>query len=214
MSQMIDIVRFAAETVGDVSDEMMDFGRRALRLKYQTLYDAHLWRESMRLINSQLDPTLGGVFFLPYDTEEVIFFSLSYDGLNFTRLNYRERDWMELHAPGGIPSYYRAENLAWPYFASSGNSGPGQFTFTSYDTGIFTLFIGGLDASGSRVSETFKMQAIVNPSDKSVNPAVVTTTHSFAVNKRSFQGNHLSTAGCSAAISSRFQPALDATGSE
>lgn len=158
----------------------MNFGRRALRLKYQTLYDAHLWRESMRLINSSLDPDLGGVFFLPYDAEEVVFFSISYDGLNFTRLNYRERDWMELHAqapiitPGGIPAYFRAENLGWPYF------NPGKFTFTSYDTGIFTLFIGGLESgTGNRVSETYKMQAIVNPADKSVNPAVVTTVHSF-----------------------------------
>lgn len=180
MSQMIDIVRFAAETVGDVSDEMIAFGRRAIRLKYQTLYDAHLWRESLRIIHSTLDPASGGAFFLPYDAEEVIFFSISYDGINFIRLNYRERDWMERNGssmvslPGGIPSYFRAENLAWPYFS------PGKFTFTSYDTGIFTLFIGGTESlTGSRVSETYKMQAIVNPADKSVNPAVVTTTHSF-----------------------------------
>lgn len=186
MATVIDLVRYAAETVGDISGEMLDYGKRALRLKYQTIYDSHLWRESMRIINSELDPDLGGIFFLPYDTEEVIFFSLSYDGLNYVRLNYRERDWTELHSnsrvtvPGGLPSYYRAENLAWPYLASGdGSTGPSQFTFTSYDTGIFTLFIGGLDVDGNRVSETYKMQAIVNPDDKSVNPAVVTTTHAF-----------------------------------
>lgn len=179
---MIDIVRFAAETVGDISDEMMDFGRRALRLKYQTLYDAHAWRESMRVISGTLDPALGGSFFLPYDCEEVIFFSISYDGTNFIRLNYRERDWMERNAgsmvsiPGGTPSYYRSENLGWSYF------NPGTFTFTSYDTGIFTLFIAGTDAAtGNMVNETYKMQAIVNPSDHSVNPAVVSSTHSFSL---------------------------------
>jgi hypothetical protein len=187
MATTIDIVRFAAETVGDVSDEMMDFGRRALRLKYQTLYDAHLWRESLRVVNAQLDSSLGGVFFLPYDTEEVIFLSISYDGTNFKRLNYRERDWIERNTgmrnflPGGTPNYHRAENLAWPYFASGGGLGPGKFTFTSYDTGIFTLFIAGTDATtGSMVNETYKVQAIVNPSDKSVNPAIVTTVHSFS----------------------------------
>lgn len=180
MSKMIDIVRYAAETVGDVSDEMMDFGRRAIRLKYQTVYDAHLWRESLRVIYSQLDPNLNGSFFLPYDTEEVIFLSISYDGSNFLRLNYRERDWSErnvgsmISLPGTVPFYCRGENLAWPYF------GPGQFTFTSYDTGIFTLFIGGIETdTGNRVSETYKMQAIVNPGDLSVNPAMVTTVHSF-----------------------------------
>lgn len=159
---------------------MIEFGRQALRLKYQTLYDSHLWRESLRMIYSQLDPNLGGIFFLPYDTEEVIFFSISFDGTNFIRLNYRERDWMELHSssrmsfPGSVPSYYRAENLGWPYF------GPGQFTFTSYDTGIFTLFIAGTETgTGNMVNETFKMQAIVNPGDQTVNPAVVTTLHSF-----------------------------------
>jgi hypothetical protein len=181
MSTVLDIVKFSAQTVGDISDEMMDFGKRALRLKYQTIYDAHLWRESMRVIMSTLDPALGGVFFLPYDTEEVIFFSISNNnGISWTRMNYRERDWTERHAngalvglPGSISTYYRAENVAWPYF------GPGKFTFTSYDTGIFTLFISGTDVNGTLVSETYKMQAIVNPSDKTVNPAVVTTTNSY-----------------------------------
>ena len=180
MSTSIDIINLAASTVGDISDEMIEFGRKALRLKYKTLYDSHLWRESLRLVNSTLDPNLGGVFFLPYDTEEVIFFSISYDGSHYIRVNYRERDWIELNAssriilPGGIPSYFRSENLAWPYF------GPGKFTFTSYDTGIFTLFIAGTEiGTGNMVNETFKVQAIVNPGDQTVNPAVVTTTYSY-----------------------------------
>ena len=180
MSTSIDIIKFCASTVGDISDEMIEFGRQALRLKYKTLYDAHLWRESLRMIYSKLDPDLGGVFFLPYDAEEVIFFSISWDGLNFIRMEYRERDWMESYTSGGIgvsgtvPYYYRAENLGWPYF------GPGQFTFTCYDTGIFTLFIAGTEVgTGNMVNETFKVQAIVNPGDQSINPAVITTTHSY-----------------------------------
>jgi hypothetical protein len=180
MATCIDIIRFAASTVGDVSDEMIEFGRTALRLKYKTLYDSHAWRESLRVIEDQLDPNSGGSYFLPYDCEEVIFFSISFDGTNFVRLNYRERNWMELRGgarvslPGSTPVYHRAENLAWPYF------GPGQFTFTSYDTGIFTLFIAGTDMlTGNMVNETFKMQAIVNPGDKTVNPAVVTTAYAY-----------------------------------
>lgn len=180
MSTSIDIIKFCASTVGDISDEMIEFGRQALRLKYKTLYDSHLWRESLRVIGSQFDPNLGGVFFLPYDAEEVIFFSTSYDGLNFTRLSYRERSWLESHTnagiavPGGGSTYFRAENLAWPFF------GPGKFTFTSYDTGIFTLFIAGTETgTGNMVSETFKVQAIVNPGDQTINPAVVTTAHAF-----------------------------------
>ena len=158
---------------------MIDFGRQALRLKYKTLYDSHLWRESLRVIYSRLDPDLGGVFFLPYDCEEVIFFSISYDGSNFIRLNYRERDWMERNGgsmvsiPGGTPSYFRGENLGWPYF------GPGKFTFTSYDTGIFTLYVAGSDAQDNQIAETYKMQGIINPGDSTVNPAVVTTVNSF-----------------------------------
>jgi hypothetical protein len=177
---VLDIASFASETVGDISDEMMNFARRAIRLKYQTLYDAHAWRESMRVLEGYpLDPTLNGVLFLPYDCEEVIFLSLSYDGNNYTRLSYRERDWMErfgtryLTVPGSIPAYYRAENLAWPYL------NPGQLTFTSYDPSIFTLFISGLDQNGNLVQETYKVEAVVNP-DNTVNPAVVTTANSFS----------------------------------
>lgn len=174
----LDIIKFAAETVGDISEEMLEFGRKAIRLKYQTLYDSHLWRESLRVIESSLNPDLKGVFFLPYDAEEVIFFSTSTGGGSYTRLSYRERDWTERHGgsqvslPGSTPSYYRAENVAWPYF------GPGKMTFTSYDTRIFTLYIKGIDLNGVAADETYKVQAITN-SDGSVNPAVVTTANAF-----------------------------------
>ena len=118
-------------------------------------------------------------FFCLWDAEEVIFLSLSSDGVNYNRLVYRERDWVERFArnassvSGNKPYYYRAENLAWPYL------NPGQLTFTTYDTKLFTLFISGLDSLGNTVQETYKMQAAINP-DTSTNPAIVTTTNSYA----------------------------------
>lgn len=176
---VLEVSTFACETLGDLSNETLAFAKKATRLKYQTLYDAHAWRESMRVLEGYtLDTALGGRLFLPYDCEEVIFLSISYDGANYLRLNYRERDWLErfngsaASVPGGTPSYYRAENLAWPYL------NPGTFTFTSYDPAIFTLFISGLDGNGNVVQETFKMQAVVNP-DTTTNPAIVTTVNSY-----------------------------------
>lgn len=177
---VLELATFACETVGDISDETMDFAKRAVRLKYQTLYDAHTWRESLRTLDGYpYDPTASGHLFLPYDAEEVIYLSLSTDGNNYTRLRYRERDYLErfgaqaLAVPGGEFCYYRAENLAWPHL------NPGQLTFTTYDTVLFVLFISGLDQNGNVVQETYKMQAAINP-DTTTNPAVVTTVNSFS----------------------------------
>jgi hypothetical protein len=177
---VLELATFATQTVGDISDETMDFAKRAVRLKYQTMYDAHAWRESMRLLDGYpLNPASNGHIFLPLDAEEVIFLSLSSDGQNYGRLIYRERDWIErfaqnaASATGNRPYYYRAENLAWPYL------NPGQLTFTSYDTKLFILFISGLDNEGNTVQETYKMQAAINP-DTTTNPAIVTTVNSFA----------------------------------
>lgn len=176
----LEIATFAAETVGDISAETLNYAKKAVRLKYETLYDAHAWRESLRLLDGYpVDPTANGRIFLPYDAEEVIFLSLSNDGDNYQRLPYRERDWLERFGggsaffPGTIPCYYRAENLAWSNF------NPGQLTFTSYDTDLFTLFISGLDAQGNIVQETYKVQAVTNP-DATTNPAVITTKNSFS----------------------------------
>ena len=74
-----DIADFTTKTVGDISSDAVEFAKAAIRLKYKTLYDAHAWRESMRIYNITLDPTLNGVFFLPYDAEEMIFLKLSND---------------------------------------------------------------------------------------------------------------------------------------
>jgi hypothetical protein len=177
---VLELVTFACQTVGDISPETMDFARKAVRLKYGVMYDAHAWRESMRLLDGYpLNPDGTGRIFLPLDAEEVIFLSLSSDGVNYRRLAYRERDWIErfggnaASVVGGNPFYYRGENLAWPYL------NPGKLTFTTYDPVLFTLFISGLDANGNTVQETYKMQAAINP-DSTVNPAIVTTVNSFA----------------------------------
>jgi hypothetical protein len=174
-----DIASFACETTGDISSDAIDYAKKAVRLKYSTLYDAHNWREAMRTVDGiVLDPTLGGIIFLPYDAEEVIFCSLSYDGQNYVRLVYRERDWIErfyfptFTLPGNTPWFYRAENLAWPYF------NPGIFTFTSIEKSPFKVYIAGRDANDFPISESFILQGTINP-DQSVNPASISTVNSY-----------------------------------
>jgi hypothetical protein len=178
---VLEIADFTTKTVGDVSSEMVDFAKDAIRLKYKTLYDAHAWRESMRTLEGLIvDPTQKGSIFLPYDCEESIFLSLSRDGLNYTRLNYRERDWIEritgpiYSLPGNIPFYYRGENLAWPVL------NPGKFTFTTSEVSSFTVYIEGKDTTGYPVNESFILQGTLNP-DGSVNPKSVSTVNTYSV---------------------------------
>jgi hypothetical protein len=174
-----DIASFACETTGDISSEALEYAKKAIRLKYSTLYDAHSWREAQRLIDGKpLDPTLNGVVFLPYDAEEVIFCSLSYDAQSYVRLTYRERDWIERFAtpaftlPGNTPWFYRAENLAWPYFS------PGRFTFVTTDKSSFSVYISGRDSNDFPISESFNLQGINNP-DGSVSAASISTVNSY-----------------------------------
>jgi hypothetical protein len=174
-----DIAEFAAETTGDISSEALDYAKRAIRLKYATLYDSHNWRESMRTLDGMLlDPALKGVFFLPYDAEEVIFLSMSYDGISYIRLAYRERDWIErftypaFNLPGNTPWFYRAENLAWPY------PNPGKFTFTTSNMSPFNVYIAGADANNFPVSDRFILQGIASPSGPL--PSSMTTQNSYA----------------------------------
>jgi len=174
-----DIAEFAAEQTGDISSEALDFAKRAIRLKYATLYDAHSWREAKRLIDGvPLDLSLNGVFFLPYDAEEVIFCSMSYDNFSYVRLNYRERDWIErftypaFNLPGNTPWFYRAENLAWPYLA------PGKFTFTTASKNPFTLFIAGRDLNNFPINESFILQGQAQ-GDGSYAPRSITTANSY-----------------------------------
>jgi hypothetical protein len=175
-----EIAEFCTETVGDISSEMLDYAKRAIRLKYQTLYDAHAWRESMRTYAITLDPNLNGALFLPYDAEEVVFLSLSRDGVNFSRLNYRERDWIERFGanqyslPGNTPLYYRAENMAWPYI------NPGKFTFTTTYTSPFNVYIEGKDVANNPINESFIMNGATQP-DGTVIPMSVATANAYQV---------------------------------
>lgn len=175
------IVQYAAETTGDISSDALDYAKRALRLKYDTLYVAHNWREATRVIDGYiLDSTLKGVLFLPQDAEEIVFLSLSYDGQSYIRLSYRERDWIERFAtpaftlPGNTPWFFRGENLAWPYLS------PGRFTFTSVNKSPFTIYIEGRDANNFPISETFSLQGVINP-DNTVNPQSISTLNSYKV---------------------------------
>jgi hypothetical protein len=174
-----DIAEFATETTGDISSDAVNYAKKAVRLKYATLYDSHNWREAMRFLDGKLlDPTLNGVVFLPYDAEEVIFCSLSYDGRSYVRLTYRERDWIERVAtpmfalPGYTPWFYRAENLAWPYFS------PGRFTFTTSEKSPFTVYIAGRDVNDYPISESFILQGTINP-NQSVSPVSISTVNSY-----------------------------------
>jgi hypothetical protein len=176
-----ELIEFTCETVGDTSSEMQDFARRAARLKYGVLYDSHAWRESMRTYDIVLDSMLNGSFFLPYDAEEVIFLKLSRDGVNFTRLNYRERNWIERVAgyslyslPGNLPFYYRAENLAWPYI------NPGKFTFTTSFASPFNVYIEGKDASNNPISESFILNGATQ-ANGTIIPMSVQTANSYQI---------------------------------
>jgi hypothetical protein len=162
---------------------MLDYAKRAIRLKYQTLYDAHAWRESMRTLDAlPIDPALGGRIFLPYDAEEIIYLSLSRDGQNYQRLNYRERDWIERFAgitftlPGNHPWYYRAENLAWPSLS------PGIFTFTTSELSSINVYIEGQNGSGAPVSEAFILNATPDSSTPgAVIPGSISTLNAYSM---------------------------------
>jgi hypothetical protein len=179
----LDIAEFTCQTVGDTSSDMLDFAKRAIRLKYQTLYDAHAWRESMRTLEAlPVDPALQGRIFLPFDAEEVIFLSLSWDAVNYMRLRYRERDWIErvvapiYSLPGDLPWFHRGENLAWPYL------NPGRFTFTTSDTSPLNVYIEGKDLNGFPVNESFILSAVPDPSHPpNVIPSSVSTSNNYSI---------------------------------
>jgi hypothetical protein len=173
-----DIASFACSTVGDISSGMQQYAKDAIRLKYQTLYDAHAWRESMRVVDIVIDPTLGGTFFIPLDTEEVIFVKFSRDAINYVRLTYRERDWIERVGSGNFlgpyltPVFYRSENLGWPYL------NPGRLTLQTSELSSFAVHIEGLDSNGFGVQDDFLMVA-TQQSGGTIIPSSVVTANSY-----------------------------------
>jgi hypothetical protein len=175
----LDIISYATEVTGDISSEALDFARRALRLKYGTLYNSHLWREAQRTIDGiQMDPTLNGAVFLPFDADEVISLALSFDGLAYNRLIYHERDWIErfstpaFNLPGNTPWFYRGENYAWPYI------NPGQFTISTNEPVSFRFYVGGRDTNDQPMGEEFLLQGVNNP-DGTTNTTSVTTVGTY-----------------------------------
>jgi hypothetical protein len=189
-----EIAQYACDTVGDRSSDALDYAKRSLRFKYRVLYRAHAWRESLRELGpSQFDPNLNGSIFLPYDADEVIFLSVSFDGGYFTRFRYRERDWIERNVGAmlaanpvwpGLGFFYRAENLAWPYY------NPGKFAFTSSDISPFTVRIEGTLANGQFGGESFSLNAIQDTLGNII-PASVVTVNSYT------QATSLATSGSS-----------------
>jgi hypothetical protein len=155
---------------------MQDYARTAIRLKYQTLYDGHAWRESMRVIDLVIDQSLNGTFFIPLDTEEVIFLKFSRDGTNYERLDYRERDWIErkgyVIGPYNTSIFYRAENLGWPYL------NPGKLTIQTSEITPLQVHIEGVDANGYGVQDDFQM--VATQSGSTIIPASVITANSYA----------------------------------
>jgi hypothetical protein len=163
--------------VGDIDQETQDFARKAIRLRYQLLYGAHSWQESIRAYSISLNAT--DTFFLPIDAELIVWVTPSIGGLRYPPLVYREADWIEHHAgrspyagaSGAVPLYfYRAPNLALP------TTSPGVLNFTVKDTAAISLYIAGSDASGNPLAEKLS----VNTTDPS-NPARPVSTNSYSL---------------------------------
>jgi hypothetical protein len=167
-----DIIDHCTETAGDVDDESKDFARKAIRLRYQLLYGAHLWQESIR--SFRLSIADSDSFFLPIDCELIVYVVPLLDGIKGPRLVYREADWIEQNAPfsyGLVPRYfYRLANLAMPTLA------PGALSFSVKDTTPIDLYVAGTDASGQAISEKF----LVSTSSPST-PATPVSANSYGL---------------------------------
>jgi len=151
-----DISDYCTKVVGDIDQDTVAFAKQAIRLRYQILYGSHNWQESIQSSNLTLSDT--DTFFLPGDSELVIWVVPFINNVKYSKLAYRERDWIETHAAigpyftnyGPIPSYfYRAPNVALPTLS------PGALTFSVLDTSPVQIYVTGKDANGNQVSETF-----------------------------------------------------------
>lgn len=149
-----DIVSFCCATVGDIDQDSQDFARQAIQLRYQLLYGAHNWQESIRAFDLTLTDT--DTFFLPVDCELIVFVVPTINGIKYGRLAYRERDWIEQNASigpyltnfGPRPWYfYRASNMGFPSMS------PGNLTFSVLDTSPILIYVAGKDVNGNQLSE-------------------------------------------------------------
>ena len=123
-------------------------------MRYALWYGAHAWQESIQDFNLSLTDT--DTFWLPLDSELIVWVVPFINNVKYSRLVYRERDWIETHASigpyftnyGPIPSYfYRAPNVALPSLS------PGSLTFSVLDTSPINIYVAGKDVNGNAVSE-------------------------------------------------------------
>jgi hypothetical protein len=160
-----EIIEFVCATAGDIDDDSKDFARSAIRLRYQLLYGAHLWQESIESSTVAVADT--DTFFLPGDCELIVFVTIG-----GKRLAYREADWIQQNAASASaqsPSYfYRAPNLALPTLVA------GALTFTVKDTTPINIYVSGTDTAGKLLSEKL-LASTTSPST----PATPVTTNSY-----------------------------------
>ena len=175
-----DIADYCTQTVGDTDQDTVAFAKQAIRLRYQLLYAAHSWQESIKSF------TLPGVtdtdtFFLPIDCELIVFVVPTVNGVKYSRLAYREQDWIQQNASigpyqtnfGPIPCYYyRSSNLALP------SLNPGVLSFGVLDTSSINIYVAGEDANGNPLSEKMSV-ATASPGV----PSTPSTTNSYALVK-------------------------------
>jgi hypothetical protein len=172
-----DIVDFSCSTAGDIDQDSQDFARQAVRIRYQLLYGAHLWQESIQGFTLSIADT--DTFFLPLDAELIVFVVPIINGYKYQRLAYRERDWIEQNAAASpyfgsfnsAPLYfYRAPNRAMPTLA------PGSLTFSVLDTSPIHIYLSGKDVTGKPVQEKFSAST-----STSGTPATPVSAKSYSV---------------------------------
>jgi hypothetical protein len=149
-----DLADYCTKTVGDIDQDTVAFAKQAARLRYSLWYGAHSWQEAIADFNLTLSDT--DTFWLPVDSELIIWVVPFINGMKYSRLRYRERDWIEQNAAigpyftnyGPIPCYfYRAPNVALP------STNPGALSFSVLDTSPISIYVAGKDASGKAISE-------------------------------------------------------------
>jgi hypothetical protein len=152
---LAEIADFATQTVGDIDQDTVAFAKIAIRLRYQLWYAAHNWQEAIQSFDLALADT--DRFWLPIDAELILWVVPFISGIKYSKLAYRERDWIETHAAigpyftnyGPIPCYfYRSPNVALP------SANPGSLSFSVLDTSPVQIYVVGKDATGNRLSET------------------------------------------------------------
>jgi len=148
--------------VGDTDSDTVAFAKQATRLRYALWYGTHCWQESIQDFSLTIADT--DTFWLPIDCELIVWVVPMINGVKYSRLAYRERDWIEQNAAigpyftnyGPIPCYfYRGPNTALPTLNA------GALTFSVLDTSPINIYVAGKDASGKAISEKLSASTAV-----------------------------------------------------